>query len=156
MLETLFLKPLSFFLLANSTQKNWLMFVKIWDVTRVHISVNKQLFRGRKIPSPKMNKVLETICFQNGPCKCRCIMKRHRHLTFMEQLLTGHRVHFQTLMPRSVKTNQSPDQHIFNMRKLAGFYHGFLSWPVFRETFNVCVLLPVIFSLYLAHFHVSH
>lgn len=86
-----------------------------------------------KIPSSKMNKVLKTICFQNGQCKCHCIMKRHRHLTFMEQLLTGHCVHFQTLMPRSVKTSQSPDQHIFNMTNLPGFYHNFLSWPVFRQ-----------------------
>lgn len=130
---SIFLKPLSLFLLANPIQKNSLMFIKTWDVTRVHFSVNKQLFRGRKIPSSKMNKVLKTICFQNGQCKCHCIMKRHRHLTFMEQLLTGHCVHFQTLMPRSVKTSQSPDQHIFNMRNLPGFYHNFLSRPVFGQ-----------------------
>lgn len=128
-----FLKPWSFFLLASPMQKNSLMFIKTWDVTRVHFSVNKQLFRGRKIPSSKMNKVLKTISFQNGQHKCHCIMKRHRHLTFMEQLLTGHCVHFQTLMPRSVKTNQNPDQHIFNTRKLSGFYHNFPSWPVFTQ-----------------------
>lgn len=128
-----FLKSLSFFLLAGPVQKNSLTFIKASDVTRVHLSVNKQLFRGRKIPSSKMNKFLKTICFRNGQHKCHCIMKRHRHLTFMEQLLTGHCVHFQTLMPRSVKTNQSPDQHIFNRRNLPGFYHNFLTWPVFRQ-----------------------
>lgn len=155
-----FLKPWSFFLLASPMQKNSLMFIKTWDVTRVHFSVNKQLFRGRKIPSSKMNKVLKTVSFQNGQHKCHCIMKRHRHLTFMEQLLTGHCVHFRTLMPRSVKTNQSPDQHIFNTRKLSGFYHRIFYPGLFSHRpvtdFNVCILLPVIFSLYLAHFHVSH
>lgn len=128
-----FLKPLSFFLLASAVQKNSVMFIKTWDATRVRFSVNKQLFRGRKIPSSKMNKGLKTICFPNGQCKCHCIMKRHRHLTFMEQLLTGHCVSFQTLMPRSVKTKQSPDQHVFNTRNLPGFYHNFLSWPGFRQ-----------------------
>lgn len=139
-------------------QKNSFMFIKTQDITRVHFSVNKQLFRETKIPSSKMNKLLKTICFQNSQRQCHCIMKRHRHLTFMEQLLTGHCVHLQTLMPRSVKTNQSPDQHILNTKILPGFYHNFLSFLLSNRpstAFNVCIILPVIFSLYLAHFHIS-
>lgn len=81
----------------------------------------------------KWTKFLRRYAFKNGQRKCHCIMKRHRHLTFMEHLLTGHCVHFQTLMPRSVKTNWSPDQHIFNTRNLPGFYQDFLSWPLFRQ-----------------------
>lgn len=105
----------------------------------------------------KWAKFLRRYAFKNGQRKCHCIMKRHRHLTFMEQLLTGHCVRFQTLMPRSVKTNRSSDQHIRETCQdfITIFYPGrFSDRPT--TAFNVCVLLPVIFSLYLAHFHVFH
>lgn len=146
----LFWNRCNFFSLASPRQKCSLLLIKTWDYTRVCFSVNKQLFRGRKIPSSKMNKLLKIICFQNGQCKCHCIMKRHRHLTFMEQLLTGHSVHFQTLMPRSVKTNQSPDQHIFHIRNLPGFYSQF-SVLVCFQTGQSQLSMSVFF--YLLSFH---
>lgn len=126
------------------------MLIKTWDCTRVCFSANKQLFRGRKIPSSKMNKVLKIICFQNGQCKCHCIMKCHRHLTFIEQLLTGHCVHFQTLMPRSVKTNQSPDQDISHTRNLPGFYSQFSGLVFFQKSQSQ---LSMSVYLYLLSFH---